>query len=72
MNLDEGQPSELLAHRQKKREIQIALNIIDTLKPFMDDEIEEFKEKNSEFAKELATNSMGKLMLGKIACIYDE
>jgi len=38
----------------------------------MDDEIEEFKEKNSEFAKELATNSMGKLMLGKIACIYDE
>ena len=38
----------------------------------MDDEIEEFQAKNSEFAEELATNSMGKLMLGKIAAIYDE
>lgn len=72
MNLEDGQPQELLEHRQKKREIQIALNLIDTLKPFMDDEIEEFQEKNDEFAKDLATNNMGKLMLGKIASIYSE
>jgi len=61
-----------LAHRQKKREIQIALNLIDTLKPFMDDEIEEFQAKNSEFAEELSSNNMAKLMLGKIASIYEE
>lgn len=72
MNLEDGQPSELLDHRQKKREIQIALNLIDTLKPFMDDEIEEFQEKNDEIAKDMTSNSMGKLMLGKIAIIYAE
>jgi len=45
---------------------------VETLKPFLDDEIEEFQAKNSEFAEELATNNMGKLMLGKIASIYKE
>jgi len=72
MNLEEGQPHELLAHRQKKREIQIALNLIETLKPFMNDDIEDFQDQNSKFAEELATNNMGKLMLGKIASIYRE
>ena len=38
----------------------------------MDDEIEEFQEKNDEIAKDMTSNSMGKLMLGKIAAIYAE
>ena len=46
--------------------------MVQTLEHFMNDEIEEFQEKNSQFAEELATNNMGKLMLGKIASIYKE
>ena len=38
----------------------------------MDDEIEEFQAKNSEFAEELSSNNMAKLMLGKISSIYEE
>ena len=37
MNLEEGSPPELLQHRQKKREIQIALNLVQTLELFMND-----------------------------------
>ena len=46
--------------------------MVKTLEQFMNDEIEEFQVKNSQFAEELATNNMGKLMLGKIASIYKE
>lgn len=72
MNLDDDQPEQLLEFHQKRREVQIVLNLIDTLQLFMDDKLDEFVKVNEEIAKELTTNGMGKAMLGKIAYIYIE
>lgn len=72
MNLDDDKPEQLLEFHQKKREVQIVLNLIDTLQLFMDDKMDEFVAANEEIAKELSANSMGKAMLGKISYIYIE
>ena len=72
MNMKEDQPEQILEFHQKKREVQLAVNLIETLQLFMDDKMEEFEAANEAMAKELASNSMGKAMLGKIAYIYIE
>jgi len=38
----------------------------------MDGDLEYFEQTNSEYAQDLSSNSMGKLLLGKVAAIYAE
>ena len=73
MNMQEDQPSELLEFKQKKREVQLAVNLVKNLSLFLEDQtVEEFKLYNDATAQELCKNPMGKMMLGKIAHIYIE
>lgn len=72
MNMDENQPPELLEFKQKKREVQLAVNLVKNLQLFMDGQTDDFNNFNILNAQELSVNPMGKMMLGRIAQIYIE
>ena len=75
MNMKEDEPAELLEFRQRKREVQLAVNLVKSLdlyisgKPQWEDDFQNFHTLN---AQELSANPMGKMMLGKIANVYIE
>lgn len=50
----------------------IAVNLVKTLDPFIQDELEDFEKTQIESCEELAGNAMGKMMLGTISYVYIE
>ena len=50
----------------------IAVNLVKTLDPFIEGELEDFDKTQIENCEELSGNPMGKMMLGIISYIYME
>lgn len=50
----------------------IASNLVKTLEPFIEGELESFTQAQKEMCEELSANPMGKMMLGVISYIYME
>ena len=74
-SMQEDHPPEILEFKQKKREIQIAINLTTNLAIYAADKVggtDDLQTEMVEQAKELSANPMGKLLLGKIGLIYFE
>ena len=50
----------------------IAVNLVKSLEPFIQGEVESFEKTQIESCEELSTNAMGKMMLGIISYVYIE
>ena len=75
MNMQEDQPSELLEFKQRKREVQLAVNLVKSLDLYMADKPQwenDFQNFHTLNAQELSGNPMGKMMLGRVASVYIE
>ena len=74
-SMQENHPPEFMDFKQKKREVQIAVNLTTSLSVYAADKVggtDDLQAEMVEQAQELAANPMGKLLLGKIAQIYLE
>lgn len=73
--MQDDQPPELLEFKQKRREVQIAVNLATSLTLYAADRVghtDDLQQECIDQAKELSANPMGKLLLGKIGWIYCE
>lgn len=74
-SMQEDHPPEIMEFKQKKREIQIAVNLTTNLALYAADKVggtDDLQTEMVELAQELIANPMGKLLLGKIGVIYYE
>ena len=74
-SMEDNHPPELIEFKQKKREVFIAMNLVNNLVQFqadMEAKTEYLFLDTHEKAKELSSNPMGKLLVGKIGMLYIE
>lgn len=76
MQANEGDPMsshpKLRAFRQKKREVQCAMNLVAKLQLYIDSNAEVFQENMRAEAKELASTAFGGTLLSTIGVVYHE
>lgn len=73
--MQDNHPPELLEFKQKKREVTIAINLVNRMAIYQADLVantDDLHQETLEMANDLAANPMGKLLLGKIGWIYTE
>lgn len=72
MDAKEDDPHQLRDFQQRRRQVQIAVNLVAMLDSYVEGHLKKFEEVIDEMCNDLATNSMGKLLTGVISYIYIE